>query len=368
MRKRLSLVCLLPLLTVVALASCSPRGTLAVLPETSSPIRQKTVLVATSRALAPAPAFFGEARSDTTNFSEFEISIPPKRAIGEVSYPRKNDIDPSTQFLVSSVKRLGDRQAFSRAINQDLRRQPAGVSQGYVFIHGFNTNSAEGIIRATALAEDTGREGVEVVYSWPSAGNVVKYLDDRESALFARDGLKETLLAMSQSQLSNYVVVAHSMGTFVTMDSLRELAEANDTSTLRKVRAVVLISADLDIDVFRKQAPPVLSAGIPIILLTTGDDLALSLSAKLRGQGDRVGDVSDLAELGGLNVVVFDLSDVKGGDPLKHFKIGSSPEILRFLKKLNETGEGAISSSATGRVITIDEATLEAETEVELSQ
>ena len=352
----------------LALAGCSARGTLAVLPETVAPVREKTVLVATSRTLAPPPDFFGQARSYTTNFSQFDISIPPERAPGEVDYPRGDNVDPRTQFLVSSVARLEDSAAFTRAINSDLSRQPAGPSQGSIFVHGFNTNSAEGIIRAAALAEDTGREGVEVVYSWPSAGSLLKYLDDRESALFARDGLKETLAAMSKSRLSNYLVIAHSMGTFVTMDSLRELAQSGDRATLRKIRAVVLISADLDIDVFRRQAPPVLAAGIPIVLLTTGDDLALSLSSKLRGQGDRVGDIKNLSELGGLNVTVFDLSSVKSGDPLKHFKIGSSPEILAFLKRLNQSGHGVLSSGATGRVVQVDAATLQAATGVTLSQ
>jgi esterase/lipase superfamily enzyme len=255
-----------------------------------------------------------------------------------------------------------------RAINEEAGQLPAGDRQGFVFVHGFNTNSAEAVIRATALAEDTGRKGVELVYSWPSAGSVLKYLDDRESALFARDSFKETLTAMSESRLTNYLVVAHSMGTFVAMDTMRELAQQNRTPVLRKVRAVVLISADLDIDVFRKQATPVLAQGVPIVLLTTNDDLALSLSAKLRRQGDRVGDIKSMSELGGLQVAVFDLTDVQSGDPLKHFKIGSSPEILRFLKTLNEKGQGVISDEATGRVITIDAATLEGQTGVTLSQ
>jgi esterase/lipase superfamily enzyme len=355
-------------ISIGALSGCGVRGTLALMPEQAVPVREKTVLVATSRTTAPPPDFFGEARSYQTNYSRFEVSIPPEREIGEVNYPGGADVDPNTEFLVSSVSRLKNRQAFVRAINEEADQLPAGDRQGFVFVHGFNTNSAEAVIRATALAEDTGRKGVELVYSWPSAGSVLKYLDDRESALFARDSFKETLTAMSESRLTNYLVVAHSMGTFVAMDTMRELAQQNRTPVLGKVRAVVLISADLDIDVFRKQATPVLAQGVPIVLLTTNDDLALSLSAKLRRQGDRVGDIKSMSELGGLQVAVFDLTDVQSGDPLKHFKIGSSPEILRFLKTLNEKGQGVISDEATGRVITIDAATLEGQTGVTLSQ
>jgi len=350
------------------ISSCSDRGTLALLPETTTPERERTILVAASRTSAPPPDFFAETRSDQTNYSKFVISIPPAREIGDVNYPRGEDVDPDTEFLVSSAVQLKDKQAFVRAINVEADKRAVDDRQGFVFVHGFNTNSAEAVIRATALAEDTGREGVEIVYSWPSAGNVLKYLDDRESALFARGSFKETLTSMSESRLTNYLVVAHSMGNFVAMDTMRELAQQNQKSVLRKIRALVLISADLDIDVFRTQAKPVLAKGVPIILLTTNDDLALSLSAKLRRQGDRVGDITSVSELGGLKVAVFDLTNIQSGDPLKHFKIGTSPEVLKFLKSLHQSGGGIISNEATGRVINIEADELEAQTGIILTQ
>ena len=361
----------LTVLVVVAAAmisGCGERGTLALLPNAATPARERTILVAASRAPAPAPDFFTETRSDQTNYSKLVISIPPAREIGEVRYPKGQDVDPNTQFLVSSAVRLKGKQAFVRAINEEAGKRAVDDRQGFVFVHGFNTNSAEAVIRATALAEDTGREGVEIVYSWPSAGSVLKYLDDRESALFARGSFKETLAAMSESRLTNYLVVAHSMGNFVAMDTMRELAQQNQKTVLRKIRALILISADLDIDVFRTQAQPVLAQGIPIILLTTNDDLALSLSSKLRRQGDRVGDIKSVSELGGLKVAVFDLTNVKSGDPLKHFKIGSSPEVLKFLKSLHQSGGGVISNDATGRIITVDAEKLDAETGIVLTQ
>ena len=355
-------------LLIVAVSGCSPRGTLALMPEGSPPTQEKTVLVATSRAPAAPPNFFGEARSYKTNYARFQVSVPPERKPGEVKYPKNDRIDPETQFLVSSFDRIGTRQDFVRAINSELARQPAGVSQGSIFVHGFNTNFPEGVMRDVALVLDTGRPGVNVVYSWPSAGSVLKYLDDRESALFARDSVKETFQSMSQSRMSNYLVVAHSMGTFVVMDALRELALEKNSQTLRKMKAVVLISADLDIDVFLKQAPAVLAAGVPIVLLTTEDDLALRTSATMRGQGDRVGDLRDNSRLGGLDIPVFDLSNVKSGGALKHFKIGSSPEILDVLKTLNQSGQGVIGATLAGPVINIGEEVLEDATDVLVTQ
>ncbi|MGA9410055.1 MAG: alpha/beta hydrolase [Roseobacter sp.] len=363
-----NLVLLIGFILIAATPGCGPRGTLALLPEGSPPTQEKAVLVATSRASAPPPEFFGSGRSYKTNYARFEISIPPNRQPGEIKYPDNDRIDPDEQFLVSSFSRIGTRQDFARAINSELAKQPAGMSQGTIFVHGFNTNFPEGVMRDVALMLDTGRPGVNVVYSWPSAGSVLKYLDDRESVLFARDSVKETFETMSESRLSNYLVVAHSMGTFVVMDALRELALERNSRTLRKMKAVVLISADLDIDVFLKQAPAVLAAGVPIVLLTTQDDLALRTSATMRGQDDRVGDLRDNSRLGGLDIPVFDLSNVKSGGALKHFKIGSSPEILDFLKKLNQSGQGVIGTTLVGPVINIGEEVLEDATDVLLTE
>lgn len=362
MRLALSVI----MIATLALSACGSRGNLAALPEESPATKRKTVLVATSRAPAPAPAYFGDGRSYATNYAAFEVSIPPDRAPGEVTYPTTERIDPQSQFLVASFKSLDGSTAFVRAINHELAAQD-GISNGSLFVHGFNTNFAEGVMRDVALVEDTGRKGLSVVYSWPSAGSVLKYLDDRESALFARDSLRETLEAMSRSKLSNYLLVGHSMGTFVVMDTLRELAKQNEATTLRKIRAVVLISADLDVDVFRKQAPAVLAAGVPIILVTTQDDLALSLSARIRGQSDRVGDITDQNKLGGLDVPVFDLSNVESSGGLKHFKIGSTPEILEFLRVMNESGQGVLAGNTEGPLITVGAAALERATNVVLS-
>jgi len=350
------------------LAGCGERGTLGVLPPDSIPTQKQTVLIATSRATAPAPVFFSDTRSYKTNFAEVEVSIPPDREVGTLEYPQRGEVDPSTEFLIASSTVLDGNRGFTRALNAELATLPASSQIASIFVHGFNTNHAEGVMRAVALAKDTGREGVQVVYTWPSAGSVLKYLDDRESALFARDSLKETLAAVSQSRVSDYLVVGHSMGTFVVMDAMRELAQQNQSATLSKIKAVVLISADLDIDVFRRQAPPVLAAGVPIVLLTTDDDLALSASAKIRGQGDRVGDIKSTSELGGMKIPVFDLSNVTTGDALRHFKIGSSPEILDFLRSLNEGGTGAIGGTAGGPVLSVDSQSLESATGIVVTE
>jgi esterase/lipase superfamily enzyme len=152
--------------------------------------------------------------------------------------------------------------------------------------------------------------------------------------------LAETLAAMARANLDGYNLVAHSMGTFLTMETLLALAQSGDRATLDKINAVILISADIEIDVFRRQAPAVLAAGVPIYLLVSSDDKALKLSAKIRGESLRVGSVRSNAELGGLDVAVIDLSQIKSDDMAGHLKVGTSPELIAFVRQLRESGIG----------------------------
>ena len=59
----------------------------------------------------------------------------------------------------------------------------------------------------------------------------------------------------------------------------------------REINAVVMISAGIEIDVFRRKAPTVLAAGVPIYLLESSDDKVLRLSAKIRRESPCVGSV-----------------------------------------------------------------------------
>jgi hypothetical protein len=69
-----------------------------------------------------------------------------------------------------------------------------------------------------------------------------------------------------------------------------------------------------------------------------------------------------------LDIPVFDLSNVESGGILKHFKIGSSPEILNFLKVLNQSGHGVFSGKLAGPVINVSEEALEGATDVLLTE
>ncbi len=209
---------------------------------------------------------------------------------------------------------LDGPNGFVRAVDAEARAQSPRARTGVVFVHGFNTNFAEALMKDVQLRHDPQSPGAGVMFTWPSEAKLMAYVAGRENALFSRDALADTLGLMQRASLRGYNLVAHSMGTFLAMETLRTLALTGDRATLSRINAVVLISADLEIDLLRRQAPPVLAAGVPIYLLRSA------------------------AELGGLDVGVVDLGAIGSDDAARHLKVGSSPEVIALVQRIRNSG------------------------------
>lgn len=326
----------LGVLGVTTVAACGRRGVLeevdAAPTDAADSIR---LLVASSREPAPPPEFFSAERSGTTSFADFTVSVPKDRKLGRIKYPSGRPA-PEEHFLVAKAERLEGPGAFVSTI--DATASDSATTTGQLFVHGFNTNFAEALMKAAQLDHDLQTPGIHMMFTWPSVAHLAAYASDRETALFSRDALAETLRLIARTILRDYHLVAHSMGTFLAMDTLRTMALAGEQSVLRKIGAIILISADLDIDVFRSQAEPILTLGVPIYLLISRNDRALGLSSQIRGNQRRVGNIKSASDLGTLNVSIIDVSDVKAGDVTGHFKVGSSPELIKFIQRIRRSG------------------------------
>lgn len=352
-RNAAHIVGMLGLLALIT--ACSPRGSLALLPEGSAGGARETVLVASSRAPEDSGQVLSRGRAAAPVYLSFDISVPPERTPGSVRYPGRRGADPERDFLVAEAERLPDRAAFTRAVNGQISRPGSRETDAVVFVHGFNNTFAEGLMRQAQLQHDMGRGGASVHFAWSSAGEPLNYVCDRESALHGRAAFYETLQAVAASRAESFALFAHSMGTFVTMDALWMMARGNhpqDRAALRKLDAVVLVSPDLEIELFLQQAPAVLAAGVPIYLIVSEGDKALRLSALLRGEKDRLGSIRSTDELGGLDVTVIDFSAVEG-DAVGHFKV-TSPAVAAYVRSLHASGEAAIGGRGATGVITGD--------------
>lgn len=347
----------------IALVACTPRGAVVIVPEAVSFGETESVFIGTTRSVDPETGVtFSGKRSETTRFARLDVTIPPERLPGEIKWPRKGRTpDPQTEFLVSREILYRDAQAFRSDLANALRQRPRGEREAVIFIHGFNNTFAEGAYRLAQLGHDVDIEGVLIHYSWPSLGHPLGYAYDRDSALFARDGLENLIREVEAAGADRLVVVAHSMGSALTMEALRQIAIEGDSKRLKRIAGVVLISPDIDVDVFRAQALRIGKLPEPFLIFTSTKDRALALSARLTGQRNRLGNLTDLNDIADLNVTLLDTTAFSIGDG--HFNVGRSADLLSILGSMDDV-DTALAGDQTGRtgllpgaVLTVQSAT-----------
>jgi esterase/lipase superfamily enzyme len=324
----------LGILALVFIGACTPRGELTLLPEGAAHGPVETIFVGSTRATDP-DLLFGPERSETTHFASFGIAIPPDRKPGEISWPgRARKPDPQRDFLTTSGTVYPDAEGFRRDLASAIRAEPDGAREVTLFVHGYNNTFAEGLYRIAQLTHDLELPGIAAHYAWPSAGTALGYVQDRDAALFARRGLETLIHEIEAAGAEQIYLVGHSLGTSLVMETLRSLALRGDRATLARIAGVVLISPDIDVDVFRAQALEIGTLPQPFIIFGSERDRALALSARLTGQRQRLGSLSDPARVADLKVTLMDVAAFDTGSG--HFNVGNSPALIRLLDRLEQ--------------------------------
>jgi esterase/lipase superfamily enzyme len=311
---------------VCLIAACSPRGQMTFVPEAASIGTARDVFVATTRGL-DENGNYSSTRVEAVSFARYTISVPPDRAVGEITWPpRSGKPDPQTQFLTTYAGRYQSAPDFRSGLGHKIRQTDGEV---VIFVHGFNNTFSEGVYRIAQMAHDLNLPGTIVHYSWPSAAQPLGYVYDRDSALFARDGLERLLVEVEAAGAKRVVLVAHSMGSTLLMESLRQTAIRGRSDVMDRIGGVILISPDIDVDVFRAQALAIPQLPQPFVVFSSQRDRILRLSATLTGQWDRLGTLKDVRRVADLPITFLDTAAFSSGSG--HFNIGNSPSLLRLL-------------------------------------
>lgn len=198
-------------------------------------------------------------------------------------------------------------------------------------MHGYNTTTSDAILRLGQFVNDTGFTGVPVLFTWASAAKAPRYVYDLNSALVARSKLKEMTDILTRTRADRVSILAHSMGTFLTMEGLVDAQLSGRLGTRKKIDTVMLASSDIDLDLFRTQVellPPAFRE--KIYVLVSQDDYALRVSRIIAGGVPRVG-ASDAAALEGLGVTLIDLSQIEDSSSGSHTKFAGSPEVVQLI-------------------------------------
>ncbi|MEO0542488.1 MAG: alpha/beta fold hydrolase [Pseudomonadota bacterium] len=299
----------------------------------------ETILFATVRSPSPDGHLgFSGARASTMSYGKVDVRVPPDRSLGEINYPSER-VDLRRDFIARNLSLFSSDEALKSAIDGRVSRMPETTRGVSLFVHGFNTDFAEGIFLFAQMVRDFQAPGVPVHFSWASAGLPQGYLYDLESANIARDDLADTIRDLNDTRAEEIILVAHSMGGMVLMEALRQIGLQNDRPTLSRISAVVLAAPDIDIDVFEEQLRAIEPRPFPILVFASRRDPALRISSRLRGRQPRVGDGSAIERLVSSGIDVIDLTDIEGSRRDEHNKFAHSPFVINMIRQAEAVRE-----------------------------
>lgn len=318
----------------VFLASCSsvPSGLLA--PVAAVPGTDRVdMLVATTRAPSDeVGVLYSGDRGDGVSFSNIVISIPKGREVGTIQLPRSVPGNVATDFAAISARPIAqvDLGKWFRTAGGRKRRV-------FAFVHGFNTPFDRAVFRFAQLAHDADAEAAPVLFSWPSRGHLLDYSRDFDNATYSRSDLANLLKAAADSSsVGEIVILAHSMGSWLAVEAVRQLALERG-GVPRKISNVILASPDLDVGVFRRQVEDMGSRRPRITLFVSRNDRALQLSRFIARGATRLGGIDPTRDeyqqqLAGLSgITVLDLSAINAGDRINHDLYAASPYAVRLI-------------------------------------
>ncbi|MGO7171558.1 alpha/beta hydrolase [Rhizobium leguminosarum] len=325
------------LVATMVLAGCGgrPVGVMQAAGTAAPGTSKVDLLVATTRAADDNPAvLFSGERGTGLAVNAVDVSIPPEanRKVGQVQWPSRLPADPLRDFVTVSVDPLEGERAGETWLKTHMPKSRRVL----VFVHGFNNRYEDAVYRFAQIVHDSHADVAPVVFTWPSRGSIFDYNYDKESTNYSRDALEELLTRTAANPaVSDVTIMAHSMGTWLTVEALRQMAIRNG-HVAPKINNVILASPDLDVDVFGRQFASLGKERPHFTIFVSQDDRALALSRRISGNVDRLGQIDPSAEpyrskLEAAGITVLDLTKLKGGDRLNHGKFAESPEVVKLI-------------------------------------
>ncbi|HUZ66499.1 MAG TPA: alpha/beta hydrolase [Beijerinckiaceae bacterium] len=262
------------------------------------------------------------------------VSVPPDHRTGQIERPLFGRADPARNFALTLARPLG-KDEFLNQVTTYLSGRVGSNRDILLYVHGYNTSEQEALFRLAQIVADGRFGGVPVLFTWPADGGPLSYVSDKDRATASRDALEKLLSNLSHvSGLGRIHVLAHSMGSWLAMEALRENAIAGHPSLDGRLGQVMLAAPDIDLSVFRQQLKRIGDPG-RVSIFVSSNDRALSLSTQIHGDRPRLGSMNprnphDKAELKRLGVHVYDLSGYSDGF-FGHGAFADMPPVIRSI-------------------------------------
>jgi esterase/lipase superfamily enzyme len=214
----------------------------------------------------------------------------------------------------------------------DLLGQATSGRNLLIYVHGFNQTFETATLDAARLSDGIKFAGETMVFSWPSRAKLLDYGYDRESAMWSRDALDQVLEGLLAGPTIGRVnIVAHSVGTMLTMEALRQLYAKHGDAAADRIGAVIFASPDIDMDVFTASVGRIGPLATKVTVITATNDRALAVSGWVNGSTTRVG-AAEKAQLEKLGLRVIDASG-QGWGIINHDLFLSNASIRQVIRE-----------------------------------
>ena len=266
-------------------------------------------------------------------FSLESIGVPANHRVGAIERASFGGPDSMRHFSLLSHRSMEEEEFLSEIAAHVSGN--VGVSRDILlYVHGFNTSLDEARFRIAQIVADGRFSGVPALFAWNSKGALFAYESDKESATVARDALERLIVDLSHTPgVGRVHILAHSMGSWLTMEALRSISISGHPDLDGKLGEVMLAAPDIDLSVFERQIARLDPKHVSIFV--ANNDRALSVSSRIAGDRRRVGAMDptnprDKAELDRLGVTVHDISSF-ATDFIGHGAFAEAPDVVRLI-------------------------------------
>ncbi len=126
---------------------------------------------------------YGSSRSTSIAYGVATVHVPDDHKIGQREVPgyswwtfSKEPEDPKKHFILNDVFDITKEQ-WLNALQSFVEKDTA-----VIFVHGYNITFKFAALRFAQIVWDLQFKGPAVLFSWPSKGETLSYLYDRNSA------------------------------------------------------------------------------------------------------------------------------------------------------------------------------------------
>ena len=247
---------------------------------------------------------FGAVPDSVAKFGICQISVPKNHAIGEINLAKDNRQSSNDFFKISSAKSLQETDLINFLKKSDRT--------ALIFVHGFNVQYQEAVLRAAQIAYDLKYQGPVILFTWPAgAGGGFfdeslmnkTYTSNLNNAKNSISVFQNFLIDLAKNNIRANLIV-HSMGHQVVLPALDYLGKEKPKTHF--VNELILNAPDFDMQEFNQAISNIKKSSKHITLYCSKNDKAMIASKTFNNGSLRVGACGLSNDLDNINVSLVD--------------------------------------------------------------